>query len=673
MAFSLKDYSNLKRIGSGGMGNVYSAIQRSLNRIVAIKEMTIANRKNAALINCFENEAKFAAALDHTNIIRIYDYGVDKGSFYIAMEYIDGYTLEQLLIWNPFPKEMGLLIMHQALKGLYFSHSREIAHCDIKPNNILVSRTGRVVVTDFGIANASAHAITHSASNKIFITPAYIPPEQAIIVREQVMSRDSAIDTLPIFVSEASTASIPDLDFRKDIWSVGVLLYRIITGRLPFNGKTAMATVLAIQREIVTPFSSLIPILPDNLAGCIDASLIKEPRKRLTSLDPLIHELQELVFDYGFRDPESEIRNYIADPTAYSGSLEKKVTDYHIRKGTEFKASGNTIKSLAHFEVAKRIIFDPSKNDQPIAPFPWQSKQQKPPQTNTESDLSTDIPKKAISKIKASTVKKIITGIAFFLMLIALLFATTLTLKIIQRTVIMRQAHAFNQSASASKTAFTPPTDPVPPPAPVSPSYLKDTVLPSDSNGNKGTGKPDTNHALTIKTGEIKSLTGKADQTAKARPYIVKRKNRSLSGILVVTVDPSSAYLFVDEVGIPREELSRGKFLPTGPHLITAIAEGYQSFTEAIMVRKDSTITLGITLKRTIAGNGSLHVYCYPWAELYIDGSYQGQAPTPNPVQLAEGSHSLRLQRDGYKTHSENIIITANEKKRIQIELEKGW
>jgi hypothetical protein len=162
-----------------------------------------------------------------------------------------------------------------------------------------------------------------------------------------------------------------------------------------------------------------------------------------------------------------------------------------------------------------------------------------------------------------------------------------------------------------------------------------------------------------------------AESTEQKKPRMTRQKGSTPSSTLVVTVDPSFAYVFVDESGIPRQELASGKVLSTGPHVISAIADGYQTYKEAVMLMEDSTVTLNIVLKRAVSGNGFLHIYCYPWAELYIDGSFQGQAPTPNPLPLPEGTHSIRLRREGFKTYLENIEITAGEEKRIQIEMEK--
>jgi serine/threonine protein kinase len=657
MAFSLKDYSNLARIGSGGMGNVYSAIQRSLDRKVAIKKMAIAHQNDATLINCFENEARFAAALDNANIISIYDYGEEKGSFYIVMEFIDGYTLEQLFSWQPFPKEIGLLILLQALKGLYFAHSRKIAHCDIKPNNILVSKTGRVVVTDFGIANAPAHSLRHAASDRVLITPAYIPPEQAIHVQDHVMSRDSTIDTIPIFVSEASTTQIPDLDFRKDIWSTGVILYRICTGKLPFPGKTVMETVKSIQRGNITPIGTILPLLPDQLAATIDTCLMKEPRKRLSSLEPLIKDLQDLVFDYGFRDDEREIHDYIADCSAFSRALEKRLVDYHVNKGKELKTSGNIEKSNAHFNAANLIVFDPAKADQPIVTFPWQKANQPSPAAGASASI-TDRASTIHNKAKhVITPKRIKFAIVFSLILIFLISGITLTITLVQRLLVTQRSQSDYSSYVAPVSVRERPSLP---PAPSASPF--DTVSRVE---------PAKNNVIIPKKKSIPLLPARAESAIQKKPRIVNKKGLSPTGILIVTVDPSSSYVFIDEIGVPRQELASGKTIATGPHVISAIAENRQSYKKAIMIDADSTYTLNITLKPAAIGNGSLHVYCYPWAELYIDGSYQCQAPTAKPIPLPEGSHSLRLRRDGYKTYIENVQISAGEEKRMQIQMEQ--
>ncbi|HMD67893.1 MAG TPA: protein kinase, partial [Chitinivibrionales bacterium] len=129
MAFSLRDFVDIKKIAEGGMGNVFVATQVSLGRKVVIKEMSLSTHKDAKLIRRFENEAKSAAALDHENIIQVFDFGADNGSFYISMEYLDGWDLEKIMHWDPFPKEIGIMILVKALKGLEYAHQQGTVHC----------------------------------------------------------------------------------------------------------------------------------------------------------------------------------------------------------------------------------------------------------------------------------------------------------------------------------------------------------------------------------------------------------------------------------------------------------------------------------------------------------------------------------------------------------------
>ena len=190
MAFSLKDFVDIKKIGEGGMASVFLATQVSLGRKVVIKQLALDLEKDQRLIKRFENEAKCAAALDHENIIQVFDYGEDNGSFYISMEYIDGWDLEHLMHRQPFPMEIGMMMLLKALKGLNYAHARGTIHCDVKPGNILVSKAGKVKIVDFGLAQASYQAAEASHSSSVFITPGYMPPEVASGGSAQSVSAD---------------------------------------------------------------------------------------------------------------------------------------------------------------------------------------------------------------------------------------------------------------------------------------------------------------------------------------------------------------------------------------------------------------------------------------------------------------------------------------------------
>jgi len=285
MAFSLSDYSNITELRRGGMGKLYRAVQTSLDRPVVIKEMT-PNAEEPDWNRRFENEARAAASLEHDNVIRIYDYGVDKATFYIAMEYVEGHDLDELLHRQDFPREIGLMIVLLALRGLHYSHLHGIVHRDVKPANILVSTTGRVKVADFGLAFAAAQSSRFTRTGAVVGTPHYMAPEQ--------LNLD------------------PRRDSRVDVWAAGVVLYRVITGKLPFEGDTLPTIAYNIVHTKERDLSLYARKLPKKLVHTVEKSLVKDREKRLDSLKPLIDALQELVYSKGIKDPGETIAAAIA-------------------------------------------------------------------------------------------------------------------------------------------------------------------------------------------------------------------------------------------------------------------------------------------------------------------------------------------------------------------------
>jgi serine/threonine-protein kinase len=335
MAFSLKDYTDLKEVGRGGMAKVFSAVQVSLNRQVAIKKLFPHLLGDPTQLKRFENEAKSTAALDHDNLIRIYEFGLDDGAFHIVMEFIDGPDLEKLLTETRFMKEIGLMIMLQALRGLHYAHQHNIIHRDIKPGNILIARNGRVKLVDFGLASAG-ESINLTASDTVIGTPLFMSPEQA--KGEKVK------------------------DQRMDIFSTGTLLYRIITGKFPFLGNNIPSVLYSIIHTKEPDIHGLVPSLPDDLAKNITQCLEKEMDKRLPSLAPLIDSLQTYLYDIGLRDTAEEIAKYINVQSSTSVfDFLKRIINYHIRKGKELSQTGDFKKSSAHFKEVMNL--DPGNKE----------------------------------------------------------------------------------------------------------------------------------------------------------------------------------------------------------------------------------------------------------------------------------------------------------------------
>src|SRR4051795_1006914 len=192
-------YRVVRKLGTGGMANVYLAEDQELGRSVAIKMLDERHSQDEQFVERFRREAKNAAGLSHPNIVSIYDRGEFDGSYYIAMEYLEGRTLKELIVRNgPTPVPIAIDYARQVLSAIAFAHKNGIVHRDIKPHNIVVGRDGRLKVTDFGIARSGASQMTEAGS--IVGTAQYLSPEQA---------RGSQVDP------------------RSDLYSLGIVMYEM--------------------------------------------------------------------------------------------------------------------------------------------------------------------------------------------------------------------------------------------------------------------------------------------------------------------------------------------------------------------------------------------------------------------------------------------------------------
>ncbi len=257
-------YRVLSRLGSGGMADVYLAHDQLLGREVAVKVLHHHFAEDQEFVERFKREASSAAALSHPNIVGIFDRGEWNGTYYIAMEYVAGRSLKSIVRENgPLDPAMAIDTVIQILRAARFAHRRGVIHRDLKPHNVMLDEDGRARVTDFGIARAGASDMTLTGS--IMGTAQYLSPEQA----------------QGYAVSAAS-----------DIYSVGVILYELLTGVVPFEGETAVAIAFKQVSATPRPPSELNPALPPALDALVLRALAKDPIERYADDDELIAALQ---------------------------------------------------------------------------------------------------------------------------------------------------------------------------------------------------------------------------------------------------------------------------------------------------------------------------------------------------------------------------------------------
>ena len=259
-------YRILRKLGTGGMANVYLAEDEVLGRRVAIKILNDRHAGDDQFVERFRREAKNAASLSHPNIVSIYDRGEAEGTYYIAMEYLDGRSLKELIVARgPAPIHLAVDYARQILAAIRFAHRHGIVHRDIKPHNVLVDGEGRLKVTDFGIARAGVSQMTEAGS--IIGTAQYLSPEQA---------KGAPVDQ------------------TSDLYSVGVVLYELLTGVVPFSGDTPVEIAMKHLSTIPEPPSAKRADVPRDLDLVVMRALAKDPAERYQSAEEMDADLRRI-------------------------------------------------------------------------------------------------------------------------------------------------------------------------------------------------------------------------------------------------------------------------------------------------------------------------------------------------------------------------------------------
>lgn len=260
-------YEVVRKLGSGGMADVYLAHDRLLGRQVALKVLSSRYANDEQFVERFRREASAAAGLTHPNIVQIYDRGEAEGTYYIAMEYLEGRRLKDIILrYAPLDPELILSISIQIAEALRFAHRRNVIHRDIKPQNVIVDAEGRVKVTDFGIARAG-NATSMTEAGSILGTAHYLSPEQA-----QGRSVEAA----------------------SDLYSLGVVMYEMATGKLPFDGDNPVTIAMRHVHEQPVPPRNLVPDIPENLEAVILRALAKEPTERYLTAQAMLDDLRRV-------------------------------------------------------------------------------------------------------------------------------------------------------------------------------------------------------------------------------------------------------------------------------------------------------------------------------------------------------------------------------------------
>lgn len=307
--FLVDRYEILSQIGAGGMSDVYKAMDHILGRYVAIKVLKSEFSEDRTFVSKFRTEAQSAAGLEHPNIVNIYDVGSDEGLYYIVMEYVDGVTLKTYIEKKgqlTFKESVSIAI--SVARGIDAAHGKDIIHRDIKPQNIMISTEGKVKVTDFGIARAvSSNTISADVMGSVH----YVSPEQA---------RNGFVDC------------------RSDIYSLGIVMYEMVTGRVPFDGDTTVAVAIQhLQEEMVEPavYAKDIPACYNQI---IMKCTMKNPDRRYQTIAELLADLRKAL-----SNPNEDF--VVMIPAADAGKT-KVITEDDLKEINELGKDEDLVENL---------------------------------------------------------------------------------------------------------------------------------------------------------------------------------------------------------------------------------------------------------------------------------------------------------------------------------------
>ena len=374
-------YEILESIGAGGMSDVYKAKDRKLNRFVALKVLKKEFSENKEFVSKFRTEAQAAAGLEHQNIVNVYDVGEENGIYYIVMELVEGITLKRYIEKKQrLSVKESVSIAIQISMGLEAAHNNGIVHRDIKPQNIMISKDGKVKVTDFGIAKAtSSNTITSNVMGSVH----YASPEQA---------RGGFSDA------------------KSDVYSLGITLFEMLTGRVPFNGETAVAiAIMQIQNEMPSP-RKYVPEIPVSVEQIVLKCCQKSPDRRYQNMGELVEDLKKSLI--------SPDENFVKIDSIESKSATRSVTDreremikrrstgagYSAEAISAAEAGGIALSNTEKMSPRKKSSDEPERKSVSRPSDPERVK--RPSQSRPSSGNGQNKPKKQTSSQRSQNVAR---------------------------------------------------------------------------------------------------------------------------------------------------------------------------------------------------------------------------------------------------------------------------
>ena len=690
---TIKDYEIKELIATGGMAAIYRAIDTRTGNTVAIKMLHGHLAQDKDFITRFEREAQAAANLKHDNIIDILGYGDAAGVYYIAMEYVDGKSLKDLINSVKFiPHDIALAIVYEICQGIEHAHQKGVVHRDLKPANILVSKEGRVKITDFGLAQAQ-DLTSITVTGAIVGTPAYMSPEQAA---------GKKIDT------------------RSDIFSLGVVVYEMTTGTKPFGGESYSSVIHAILTIPAPKPIDANPIVEDDISRIIEKMLLKDADKRYLNISSLSDDVYAYFRRHNIEVPSKKIAEFINEPARIAEQRIGEAKDKHLKRGHHYMTlgKGNIEDAIQEFEKAQYL--DPE--DANIQTYLSELRRKRKPAPRTARKELPERPRKfpvRLTAIAAVVLTVIVLAVAFFKNYGTdkqrLVYGSIFVESSPTRASIYLDDNDVSMNTPSRLDSIAPGQHTIEVRKPGYTSYRRDVLVRGDDTlslsalliqevdqvsfgslainsqpsgavvtiDGKNTGSRTPCTISEITTGQHTVQVSKSGyqtyefkpniqsgQTTRASVNLTRTQQRDAGRTVQksyfrVNVDPW-AKIYMDGKYVETTPLARSIEVTPGNHRIRLENPNFQDWQKTVNFKPGQTVSLDVKLEPFA---GTLKISVKPWADVYIDGKFYETTPIGKPIQLSAGRHTLKLINPSFVTHEEVIVIEANKMLRRSIAL----
>ncbi len=575
---TVRNFKLVEQIGTGGMGVIYRAIQTTLDRPVAFKELHPHLAKDAEFIRRFEREAKTAATLQHENIVHVIDFGKEGESYFIAMEFVDGGDLKQMLAHEPkLLLPVAVTFALDILKGLEHAHARGIVHRDLKPANLMVTREGCAKIADFSVAQAQTMSSV-TMTGAMMGTPAYMSPEQ--------------IGGRP-------------LDARTDLFSMGVILFDVLAGRRPFEGDTYPAVITNLLTVVPPPLHQIDPLVPESIARVVRKALEKDADRRYQTASDFARELENAAREEKIEISRALVAEFLKDPKGYPATVRRRQAKEAFQQGLFLMNQGLTRIDDAIRALEKVVHLEPTnaearKHLELLRQRKGSGPKKKPEGRTPAPPPAVPSPPAPATQSPAGTQWRWIAGAAAGA---GMVLAGIFGLDLVQgsRTTAATVANATRVAVAppaAATPVVAPPADTTPETA-ASAFPLATAPLPAASPADPPPIASPTAAAAreTPTKPAVRARPTPTVKVALAPPRTETPAEPIADAFLKIVVVPNvAADLYVDEEYVAKAPLKSSLRITTGKHLLTVSSPGFAEYSAEIQVKPGANPEHRVTL-----------------------------------------------------------------------------